>query len=143
MAINFMFFAFAYTETNKERKVKHTQKKLTNKKQFVILFSSTRMANERRRPCLLSLSIYILEFFVFSLGYYRCCSLCSFCTQAMRHTINGTLVYDDINDNNKRWRRKWWQKKRREKKLSKRQTHTHTYIHTTLKMRETFFHGKW
>lgn len=36
----FHVFCIAYyTKTNKERKVKHTQKKLTNKKQFVILFS--------------------------------------------------------------------------------------------------------
>lgn len=91
----FHVFCIAYyTKTNKERKVKHTQKKLTNKKQFVILFSSTRWQTRAVSKKKFFFSVITADI-RFVLSALKQCD-----------TTNGTLAYDDINDNNERWRRK-------------------------------------
>lgn len=119
-----MFFALLIQKQIKKKKVKHTQKKFTNKKQFVILFSSTRMANGHARssPCL---NLYSQFFVIAATTVAAAIRFVLRSAPKQCDTTNDTLEYDDINDNERRWRRKNDGKNELSKQASKRQTHTH------------------
>lgn len=129
-----MFFALLIQKQIKKNKVKHTHKKNSQIKSNLLFYFHQ---VDGKRPCLfLSASIYILNFLL--LPPPSAASVAAVAAAAIRFvlcsapkqcdTTNDTLVNDDINDNERRWRRKNDDKKNNW--ASKQETDTHTHTHT-------------